>query len=52
MIAGVPAKQVKTADNSVANKANARFYVINAEHYAKGIERLPEETVQEILADL
>ncbi len=52
VIAGVPAKQVKTLDNSAANIANARFYVLNAEHYAKGIERLPHEQVLAIMADL
>jgi len=52
VIAGVPARQVKTADNSAANIANARFYVVNAEHYAEGIERLAEDTVRKILADL
>lgn len=52
IIAGVPAKCVKTLDNSAANIANARFYVLNAEHYARGIERLPEEEVMKIMADL
>lgn len=52
VIAGVPARQVKTLDNSTANVANARFYVLNAEHYARGIERLPADKVQEILADI
>lgn len=52
VIAGVPAKQVKTLDSSVANIANARFYVLNSQHYAIGEERLPEEAVKEILMDL
>ena len=52
VIAGVPAKLVRTLDNSAANIANARFYILNAEHYAKGIERLPEDKVREIMANL
>jgi carbonic anhydrase/acetyltransferase-like protein (isoleucine patch superfamily) len=52
IVAGVPAKLIKTLDNSAANVANARFYVLNAEHYAKGIERLPQDAVEQILADL
>lgn len=50
VIAGVPAKQVKLADNSKANLANAGFYVVNAQHYAKGIERLPDEAIDAIFA--
>jgi len=51
-VRGVPARQVKTLDNTTANSANARLYVLNAENYARGIERLPVEMGQEILADL
>lgn len=40
IIAGSPAKLVKTRDNSAANLMNARFYHINAQNYARGIERL------------
>lgn len=40
IIAGVPARLVKTRDNSAANLANARFYLANARNYAQGIERL------------
>ncbi|MEM9427574.1 MAG: gamma carbonic anhydrase family protein [Pseudomonadota bacterium] len=40
VIAGVPAKRVKTADNAAANLANARIYRRNAENYADGLFRM------------
>ncbi len=39
IIAGVPARLVKTRDNSAANLLNAEWYLANARNYAKGIER-------------
>ena len=46
IIAGSPAKLVKTRDNSAANLMNARFYHLNAQNYAQGIERLTAEQLQ------
>lgn len=48
IIAGVPAKLVKTKDNSAANLVNARFYHLNALNYAKGVERLSPEDMKSI----
>lgn len=49
IIAGVPAKLVKTRDNSAANLANARFYHRNALNYAKGVDRFTPEDIQNLL---
>lgn len=46
VIAGVPARQVATRDNSAANLANARFYHQNALNYARGIDRMDEEQLR------
>lgn len=43
IIAGSPAKLIKTRDNGTPNLMNARFYHMNAQNYAKGIERLTPE---------
>lgn len=43
IIAGSPAKLVKTRDNAAANLMNARFYHLNAQNYARGIEVLSED---------
>ena len=48
IIAGVPGRQVATRDNGPANLLNARFYLENAETYAKGIHRLDAETMARI----
>ncbi len=40
MIAGSPAKLVKTRDNAAANLFNSKVYQLNAANYAKGAERL------------
>ena len=41
IIAGVPAKLIKTRDNSLENLKNAEFYHRNALNYAKGVTRMP-----------
>ena len=43
IIAGAPAKVVKTRNCSEPNIANAKFYMANARIYARGIHRLPED---------
>jgi carbonic anhydrase/acetyltransferase-like protein (isoleucine patch superfamily) len=43
IIAGSPARLIKSRDNSAANLMNAKFYHLNAQNYAKGIERLSDE---------
>ncbi len=48
VIAGVPAKLVATRDNSAANLRNSRFYQVIAANYAKGIERLSPEQIEEL----
>lgn len=40
IIAGVPAKLIKTRDNSVENLQNADFYCRNAQNYANGRTRM------------
>ncbi len=45
VIAGVPAKQVAERDNSEANLINARFYLRNAQNFAKGIDRFSDHDV-------
>ncbi len=40
IIAGVPAKLIKTKDNAAANRTNAQFYCENARNYARGIYRI------------
>ncbi len=40
IIAGVPAKLIKTKDNSAANRMNAEFYYQNGLRYAKGADRM------------
>lgn len=49
IIAGVPARLVKTRDNSTANLANARFYVENARNYQNGIERFSAAQIASIM---
>lgn len=49
IIAGVPAKQVGTRDNAVANIKNAQFYVENAHNYANGIERFTDAQIARVL---
>lgn len=47
IIAGSPARLVKTRDSSAANRRNAMFYYLNGLNYAKGIERVtPEQMAQ------
>lgn len=46
VIAGVPAKQVATRDSAAANLTNARFYYINAQNYAKGVERFSADDLK------
>ena len=46
IIAGSPARLIKTADNSVANLNNARFYHLNALNYKKGIDRLSAQDMK------
>lgn len=48
VIAGVPAKLVATRDNSAGNLRNSRFYQAIAANYAKGIERLSPEQLEEL----
>lgn len=45
IIAGSPARLVKTVDNSAANLMNAKFYHQNAKNYADGIERFASENL-------
>ncbi|WP_425062643.1 gamma carbonic anhydrase family protein [Pyruvatibacter mobilis] len=45
IIAGVPAKLVGTRDNGAANLVNARFYLRNAQNYARGIDRFSEADI-------
>jgi carbonic anhydrase/acetyltransferase-like protein (isoleucine patch superfamily) len=40
IIAGVPAKLVKTKDNGAANRLNAEFYFQNGLRYAQGVDRM------------
>lgn len=49
IIAGVPARMVKTVDSSAANLMNARFYLQNARNYSRGIERISEEELANIV---
>lgn len=42
IIAGVPAKLIRTRDNTVANRANADWYWRNAQAYAHGIHRVED----------
>ena len=46
IIAGVPAKQVGTRDSGAANLMNARFYLRNAQNYAKGIDRMSDDDIK------
>ena len=48
IIAGSPAKLLKTRDNSVANKTNADFYVLNAKNYRQGIHRITEDELHSL----
>jgi carbonic anhydrase/acetyltransferase-like protein (isoleucine patch superfamily) len=50
IIAGSPARLVKTRDNSAANLMNARFYHLNAQNYAQGIERFTPENFETLRA--
>lgn len=52
IIAGVPAKQVGTRDNSAANLANARFYQMNGRNYAAGRDRMSHEQMQSYMQSL
>ncbi|MEM7268552.1 MAG: gamma carbonic anhydrase family protein [Pseudomonadota bacterium] len=49
VIAGVPAKQVATRDCGDRNMINARFYLRNAQNFAKGIDRFSEEDMKFML---
>ena len=40
IIAGSPGKLVKSRDCSAANRVNAMFYYLNAQNYARGIDRM------------
>lgn len=40
IIAGVPAKLIRTKDNGAANRMNAEFYYQNGLRYAKGADRM------------
>lgn len=51
IIAGVPAKVIKQKDNSTANRINAKFYYMIAKNMAKGIERLSDENLAELLQE-
>ena len=51
VIAGVPAKLVATRDNSKANLLNARFYVENGKNYARGIDRIDEGRLRQLLSE-
>ena len=48
IIAGAPAKLIKTRDNGKANAINAAFYARNAQNYAKGIHRLNEDDLKAV----
>ena len=48
VIAGVPARQVTTRDNSAENLMNARFYLRNAENYARRLHRMDAETLRRV----
>ena len=48
IIAGSPAKLLKTRDSSVANKTNADFYVLNAKNYRQGIHRITEDELHSL----
>ncbi len=50
VIAGVPAKQVATRDNSKANLFNSVFYQLSAANYAKGLDRLSPDDLQTLTA--
>ena len=45
VIAGVPARKVKTLDCAPLNLPNMRFYLRNARNYANGIERFSDEDI-------
>jgi len=49
IIAGSPARLVRTRDNGAANLLNARFYYQNALNYAKGVDRLTPEQMTRIV---
>ncbi|WP_299030728.1 gamma carbonic anhydrase family protein [uncultured Sulfitobacter sp.] len=51
IIAGSPAKLIRTRDNSAANIMNAKFYLMNAQNYANGIERLSPEQLKALQSD-
>ena len=50
IIAGSPAKLVKTRDNSTANLMNARFYHMNAQNYRRGVEVFSAEDMNALAA--
>lgn len=50
IIAGSPAKLVKTRDNSTANLMNARFYHMNAQNYQRGVEVFSAEDMNALAA--
>ena len=50
IIAGVPGRKVKTIDNSSGNLMNARFYLQNARNYARGVERMSQQELADILS--
>ena len=48
IIGGAPAKLIKTRDNGAANRRNALFYHLNALNYARGIDRLQPEDLEQL----
>lgn len=50
IIAGSPARLVKTRDSSVANRRNAMFYKANGHHYARGEDRMDPAELAAIFA--
>jgi carbonic anhydrase/acetyltransferase-like protein (isoleucine patch superfamily) len=50
IIGGSPARLIKTRDNSTANLMNARFYHLNAQNYAQGIDRFTSRNFETLRA--
>ena len=48
IIAGVPAKVIKTIDSGSANRENARYYVMNGKNYVIGQHRFEREQLIEL----
>lgn len=49
VIAGIPATKIGERDNSGTTKLNAKIYETVAGNYAKGVERLSDEQINDIL---